>query len=60
MAAPRSEARPVLGSIFVGQHHGDGGRGVVHVERAALRDEFHQPGRAVVGVAHVEGNGDAM
>jgi len=32
---------------------------VVHVERAALRDELHQLG-AVIVVADVEGDGDAV
>jgi hypothetical protein len=59
VAALQSGARPVVGSIFVGHHDGDGGLWVVDVERAALRDEFYQLG-AVVVVADVERDGDAV
>ena len=46
-------------SILVRHHQGDGGLRVVHVERAASGDEFHQPGGAVV-VADIQGDGDAV
>ena len=39
-------------SVFVRHHDGDGGARVVHVHRAALGDELHELGGAVV-VANV-------
>jgi hypothetical protein len=44
-------------SILVRHHQRDGGLRVVHVQRAASGDEFHQPGGAVV-VADIECNRD--
>ena len=41
------------------QHDGDGGGGVVHVERAALGYQLDEAGAGVV-VADVERNGDTV
>ncbi len=62
MPAPlrqRRRGRGRLGLVFVGQHHGDGGGGVVHVHRARGGDEFDQARRLGVGVADIEGDRQA-
>jgi hypothetical protein len=54
-----TNVQQVSGSILVGEHDGDGGPGIVDVERAAGGDELHKPCLPIV-VADVEGDGHAV
>lgn len=58
--APWRRARFVCRSIFVRQHHGDGGLRVVNVKRATLGDELYKAGGPVVGVFDVQGHRQAV
>jgi len=58
-ARPENRAPPCWSSILVGEHDGDGGLGIVEIERATGGDELDQA-CAVVVVADVEGDGHAF